>query len=1033
MKKLFPVLILLCALIADNALRQSSGQAWAGFISQPTSVTGGTGCTSSGSSILKGDGAGGCANASSGTDYLATGAITSIGVTMATARLLGRTTASTGAVEAISVGASLTLSATTLGVATGGVTNAMLAGSIAASKFVGTDIATLGTVTAGTWQGSVIGGTYGGLGANAAAFTGVLAMTSGVAAVVTGTGTDCVLVNGTSSSCGSGGGGDVSSNTATSVNSEVALFSGTGGKTIKRATGTGIPLITAGVFSIAVAGTDYLLPSGSGAALTALNATQITSGTFPAARFPAFTGDVTNTAGTIALAIGASKVTNTMLAGAIAASKLVATDIVTVGTITTGTWQGTTVAFNKGGTNLTAAADDTVMVSSGTAWEAKAVPNCGDSTHALAYDTSTNSYSCQAITATGTPGGSTTQVQFNDAGALGGDAGMTYVKATDTLNVVGAINAGSVGFTDTSKSAGINLQGLTSGSVALAVKDIAGTAITYVLPSTNLSANQFLMNNGSVTCPTLNAAMPTTCHELIGVSSTGTSSVVRATTPTLVTPILGAATATSINGLTISTSTGVFTLTNSKTFAVTNTLTLSGTDGTVMTFPSTSATIARTDAANTFTGIQTMTSANLITPTIGVATATSVNKLTITAPATSATLTIANGKTLTVSNTLTFTGTDSSSVAFGAGGTVVYTGAATGSGITLATARLLGRTTASTGAIEEISVGTGLTLSAGSLTNAGVLSVAKSGSAALVGAVTFTGGTNVTLTQSGNDISIAAAGGAGTGCVPIGTVGQLLTDSGAGACTSQSNFTIASSVLTLGSGGSIDMAAASVTAGLKIPTAAGAVPTADGFIAINSTNHTHVWGSNGSTMVAAIAATSTGTATTCSNQFVRAVSGVAVPTCATVASADIASNAVTSAKLAVVNTRKTCTMVIGADNGSALADADIGPQGRQCFIPAASTVVEVTVAADGGTPNVIPRRNVAGTGANLVSSALATAAAGALACSKTTAVTGIDGATTCSATLQNTALAAGSWLEIISGTAGGTAKRMSVAVTYTVD
>ena len=45
----------------------------------------------------------------------------------------------------------------------------------------------------------------------------------------------------------------------------------------------------------------------------------------------------------------------------------------------------------------------------------------------------------------------------------------------------------------------------------------------------------------------------------------------------------------------------------------------------------------------------------------------------ITAPANSATLTIADGKTLTASNTLTFTGTDSSSVAFGAGGTVAYT------------------------------------------------------------------------------------------------------------------------------------------------------------------------------------------------------------------------------------------------------------------------------------------------------------------------------------------------------------------------
>lgn len=51
----------------------------------------------------------------------------------------------------------------------------------------------------------------------------------------------------------------------------------------------------------------------------------------------------------------------------------------------------------------------------------------------------------------------------------------------------------------------------------------------------------------------------------------------------------------------------------------------------------------------------------------------SINLVTITNPGTAATLTIANNKTLTVSNTLTFTGTDASSVAFGAGGTVVYT------------------------------------------------------------------------------------------------------------------------------------------------------------------------------------------------------------------------------------------------------------------------------------------------------------------------------------------------------------------------
>jgi hypothetical protein len=72
----------------------------------------------------------------------------------------------------------------------------------------------------------------------------------------------------------------------------------------------------------------------------------------------------------------------------------------------------------------------------------------------------------------------------------------------------------------------------------------------------------------------------------------------------------------SYNGLTLTATTGTFTLTNGKTFAVTNTLTLSGTDSTVMTFPTTSATIARTDAANTFTGASTVSAWVLTSPTI---------------------------------------------------------------------------------------------------------------------------------------------------------------------------------------------------------------------------------------------------------------------------------------------------------------------------------------------------------------------------------------------------------------------------------
>jgi len=71
-------------------------------------------------------------------------------------------------------------------------------------------------------------------------------------------------------------------------------------------------------------------------------------------------------------------------------------------------------------------------------------------------------------------------------------------------------------------------------------------------------------------------------------------------------------------------------------------------------------------------------------------------------------------------------------------------GAATGSGLTIATARLLGRTTASTGALEEISIGSGLAMSGG------VLSATGGGSAPTVR--TVTGTTDTLLAGDANNI-----------------------------------------------------------------------------------------------------------------------------------------------------------------------------------------------------------------------------------------------------------------------------------------
>jgi len=289
----------------------------------------------------------------------------------------------------------------------------------------------------------------------------------------------------------------------------------------------------------------------------------------------------------------------------------------------------------------------------------------------------------------------------------GGNGIVTSISGqTVTISSIGA-----GGYTSTPTAAGITT--LTSSSTAN--QFFTGTQTqTVKLPSTaTLTLGQeFIITNNStgvVTVQTSAAGAITTIPggsqatftvastasqtwiaEFTGNNTvTGTGAVVLANSPTLVTPTLGAATATSINGLTISSTTGTLTVANGKTLTASNTLTFTGTDSSSVAFgtggtvtytsnklsvfsATTSAELAGVISDETGTGLLVFnTSPTLVTPTLGAALATSINGLTISS--TTGTITIANGKTLTASNTLTFTGTDSSSVAFGTGGTVTYT------------------------------------------------------------------------------------------------------------------------------------------------------------------------------------------------------------------------------------------------------------------------------------------------------------------------------------------------------------------------
>jgi hypothetical protein len=129
--------------------------------------------------------------------------------------------------------------------------------------------------------------------------------------------------------------------------------------------------------------------------------------------------------------------------------------------------------------------------------------------------------------------------------------------------------------------------------------------------------------------------------------------------------------------------------------------------------------------------------------------------------------------------------------------------------------------------------------------------------------------------------------------------------------------------------------------------------------------------------------------------------------------------------------KRDCSIVIGADNAaSVLVNGDIGPQGSQCYVDNAGTVIEVEVKGDAGTSTALPRKEHGVTNTSLLSGALSTAAAGAIACSNAGGTLGLDGVTTCTNTLNTTALAQGDFIGMASGVADGTTKRLTVHIVW---
>lgn len=357
-----------------------------------------------------------------------------------------------------------------------------------------------------------------------------------------------------------------------------------------------------------------------------------------------------------------------------------------------------------------------------------------------------------------TPGGSDGQVQYNKAGALGGfdlggDATISINQSTD------------VGTLTVTKTNGASFGALATVSAGTGVATAAGNAVnasgglityaTYAPASgkTLTVSNSMTIAAGAdgqtFTFPSSGGTV-----SVLGNATTGTGDIVRATSPTLITPTLGVASATSLNKLAITApaTSATLSLADGSTLQTTGAYTINFTasGATSLTLPTSGTVTALGNSSTGSGGIVLATSPTLVTPTLGVASASSINKVAITAPASNATLTLADGATLqtTGAYTINLTATGATSLTLPTSGALATTSNKLSAFASTTSAELAGVISDETGS-GKLVFATSPTLTTPVLGTATATKVTFDAGTASVAPIILTSGTNLTTAAAG--------------------------------------------------------------------------------------------------------------------------------------------------------------------------------------------------------------------------------------------------------------------------------------------